>query len=85
MFIGRRCWDWSHRIWRSNFNKDGAIKFEAGIGTGAGKYMWEGDTVVMTFNTFAPQTPLRLKMEGEVLVEATEFQSDAKLRFKKKQ
>lgn len=66
------------------FNKDGAFKFGAGIASGTGKYTWEGDTVVLTFNTLAPQTPLRLRFEGEDLVEATEFQSDAKLRFKKK-
>jgi hypothetical protein len=66
------------------FNKDGAFKFGAGIGQGTGKYKWEGDTIVMTFNTFAPQQPMKLKMEGDELVEATEFKSDAKLRFKKK-
>lgn len=66
------------------FNKEGAFKFGAGIASGTGKYKWDGDTVVMTFDTFAPQTPLRLKFEGNDLVEATEFASDAKLRFKKK-
>lgn len=66
------------------FNKDGAFKIGAGIGAGTGTYKWEGDVLNLTFNTFAPQTPLKLRFEGDELVEVTEFQSDAKLRLKKK-
>ena len=66
------------------FNAEGKFKFGAGIGWGTGKYQWEGDTLVLTFDTYAPQAPMNFVFEGEELVQKTDFASDIKLRFKKK-
>ena len=49
------------------------------IGAGTGKYAWKGYTLELVFDTFAPQQPLKFKMEGDRLVQVTEFASDPKV------
>lgn len=67
------------------FNKDGAFKMSQPMGWGTGTYKWEGEDLVLTFNTFAPQQPLHLRFGegGKTLESVTEFQSDVKLVLEK--
>lgn len=65
------------------FNDQGTFKIGAGIGWGTGRYAWKGDVLELTFDTFAPQRPLQFKMEGDKLVQVTEFESDPKITLKK--
>ena len=45
------------------------------------RWSMEGDVLVLTFNTLAPQVPLKLRFGegGKTLEEVTEFESDVKL------
>lgn len=63
------------------FNNEGKFKLSQATGSGTGNYKWEGDTLLLTFDTFAPQQPLHFKFgeDGKSLENVSEFNSDVRL------
>lgn len=74
-------------LWTQNmileFNDKGTFKISNFTGQGTGDYRWEGDTLILKFNTLAPVPELRFKMNGNKLEQDAEFSSDVSLSFEK--
>lgn len=67
------------------FSDKGTFKCSQFMGSGTGKYKFEGDLIVLTFDSFAPQQPLKLRFgaDGKTLELDNEFKSDPQLTFDK--
>lgn len=66
------------------FNRDGQFKVSQIMGAGTGSYKFEGDDIVLTLNSLAPQQPLHMRFgSGGTLELANDFKSDAQVVFEK--